>query len=196
MPDSIFHSGFQPCLELEHYLFVLFPTDPDYSAPDYEAVMASKEELRIWSASDWPEDDFTLEANRNDLGGHVEDNRNHSAYGYMIFSPDREICYGSVYLNPIKDWRDRFACLDGNTDELDALDARVDHWIRSDHAELEIPILDALSAWLFEKWKIRAGFVVRPGLSQRAEAMEILGAHQVARLRYKDGTGELSLFSL
>ena len=34
---------------------------------DYEAVMESREFLRKWEQSAWPADDFTVEANRQDM---------------------------------------------------------------------------------------------------------------------------------
>lgn len=47
---------------------------------DHEAVMDSKEVLREWSGSSWPEDDFTPEGNAEDLAGHIDDYEKDLAY--------------------------------------------------------------------------------------------------------------------
>ncbi|NUN05822.1 MAG: hypothetical protein HUU57_08670 [Bdellovibrio sp.] len=87
---SIFHLDFRNPHLLKTDNLIIFPTDTDYFESDDAAVMKSKNVLRLWSQSDCPED----------LGHHVEDNTNHAAYGYLIYSLDRKVCYGSLYVNP------------------------------------------------------------------------------------------------
>jgi hypothetical protein len=47
--------------------FVLRPITADDAELDHGAVMETREHLRSWEQSTWPEDDFTVEANRKDL---------------------------------------------------------------------------------------------------------------------------------
>lgn len=58
--------------------------------------MASREHLRAWSNRTWPEDDFTLTANAEDLSGHIEDAEQGLAFGYSVLSADRRELYGSL----------------------------------------------------------------------------------------------------
>ena len=58
------------------YLRPLRETD---NALDYDAVMSSAEQLRRWSQSDWPADDFTSEQNRADLERHEREHRDRDA---------------------------------------------------------------------------------------------------------------------
>ena len=50
--------------------FHLLPLTPAHVEIDYEAVIASREMLNLWSGSDWPTPDFTLAANLADLEWH------------------------------------------------------------------------------------------------------------------------------
>ena len=52
---------------LETPRFVLRPILATDARLDYDAVMESREYLRKWEQSTWPEDDFTVDANREDL---------------------------------------------------------------------------------------------------------------------------------
>lgn len=54
------------------------------AAADFEAVMASRDALRIWCDGDWPSDDFTLAENEADLLGHIGDAEAGSAYGFTV----------------------------------------------------------------------------------------------------------------
>ncbi len=47
--------------------FVLRPVTVDDAEADHAAVMDAQTQLRLWSQSDWPADDFTVEENRADL---------------------------------------------------------------------------------------------------------------------------------
>ena len=47
---------------------------------DFEAVVQSREMLRIWDQSGWPEDDFTIEDNLADLQEHQDD---HEAVNHL-----------------------------------------------------------------------------------------------------------------
>ncbi|WP_152024536.1 hypothetical protein [Tessaracoccus flavescens] len=47
--------------------FVLRPVTVDDAEADHAAVMDARTQLRLWSQSDWPADDLTVEENRADL---------------------------------------------------------------------------------------------------------------------------------
>src|SRR5436190_10655528 len=74
---------------------------------DYDAVMSSAEQLRRWSHSGWPADDFTLEQNRDDLEQHEREHRQREAFTFTVLSLEGGRCLGCVYIKsprPEIDW--------------------------------------------------------------------------------------------
>lgn len=61
------HDDFQAPAELRTAALLLRPIRAADAALDDEAVTASTAFLRPWEPSRWPEDDFAVEANREDL---------------------------------------------------------------------------------------------------------------------------------
>lgn len=59
--------------ELRTDEFLLRPLRETDAGLDYDALMASRELLRLWESSTWLADDFSLEANRADLARHERD---------------------------------------------------------------------------------------------------------------------------
>lgn len=193
---NIFVPEFKPPQILAADQFVLFPTDTNYYKSDYEAVMQSRDYLRIWSQSPWPEDDFTAQQNRDDLQHHVDDNMSHAAYGYIIYSPDRTICYGSLYLNPLAHVPDNYTVTDEERHVILNHHARVDCWIAPQiEAEFERKILEAIQTWLKSEWKIRALFSARIGLDRRQDLYRDMGLQRVADLKSKTSNMTLLLFN-
>ncbi len=82
--SDIFREGFTPSSGFTTDSTTCFFTDEKYYESDFQAVMASKKDLRIWSNSTWPEDDFSSESNKEDLLYHVEDNKTHAAYWLYV----------------------------------------------------------------------------------------------------------------
>jgi hypothetical protein len=128
----------------------------------------------LWSQSNWPEDTFTVEQNREDLQHHVEDNQVHSAYGYMIFSVDRTKCFGSLYVNPIQPVLDNYELNGDQRRAIIANDARIDFWTDAEcdskqHDGFEQELVPLLKNWFAEQWKIKAAFAARKGMDRRQE---------------------------
>lgn len=67
---------------------------------DYGAVMETREYLRLWQQSTWPEDDFTVEANRKDLVDLEQRHVEHRAFTYTVLDPDGTRSLGCVYVFP------------------------------------------------------------------------------------------------
>lgn len=176
----------------ERLNLVLFPTNQAYSEPDYEAVMESKEFLRHWSQSSWPEETFTAQENHDDLKLHIDDNHTHRAYGYMIFTQDKKRCLGSLYVNPVHTWPQYHDLIEGQRPE-EVLDARIDFWLRdSVREEFEMIFVYFLADWMREVWKIKAAIVSRDTLTERNEWIEDLELPLVCKLKSKT-TGGLTL---
>lgn len=188
---DIFKTSFNPPQTLTTERFCLFPTNQFFSASDFEAVMANKELLRNWSQSSWPEDDFTLKQNHEDLGQHVQDNIDHTAYGYMLYSLDKEVCYGSVYINPLSKTPEYYHTTEAERSVLLAHHARIDCWIIEDSSDLEKTILIELRKWFKETWKINPLFSARVQLEKRIQLYEELGMKK--QLDLKSQTSEMTL---
>lgn len=190
---NIFDLKFTPPVTFISNSFCVFPTDSNLFESDFTAVMKSKRSLRIWSQSDWPGDEFTAEENLEDLRLHETDNKNHSAYGYMIYSPDKKTCLGSLYLNPMSTITENYEVSPSQLSELRPYEARVDYWVSEGNAELELDITRELSSWLQDEWKIKCLFSLRPGMESRLRVYQQLNFRRVMTL--KGNSAGLELFS-
>jgi RimJ/RimL family protein N-acetyltransferase len=114
---------------------------------DYAAVMASAERLRLWSDSDWPADDFTLEGNLADLQMHQDDFAAGKGYTYTVLSPDGSRCLGCVYLYDAQEPM-LGACLEPQAP------VSVRFWVRTEEIanDLDRHLLAVLRQWLAEEW--------------------------------------------
>lgn len=171
---NIFHQSFSPPLSFETSRFIIFPTDPELFRSDYSAVMNNKNMLRIWSQSEWPEDSFSPEENREDLKLHRQDNESHSAYGYMIYTPDRNVCLGSVYVNSLVRIAENYDVSEAGLRTLEHFDARIDYWFTEGQPQAEEDLTLELAGWFRREWKISPLFSARPGMDVRQEIYQKL----------------------
>jgi hypothetical protein len=153
--------------------FVLRPIVADDSEADYDAVMETREYLRLWQQSTWPEDDFTVEANRKDL---VELERRHverRAFTYTVLAPDGTECLGCVYVfPPSAAFLMKSTVTPVGDDDWADVDAVVFFWARASQMEtgMDERLLAALRAWLNEEWKLhRAVFVTNEQFKQQVD---------------------------
>ena len=192
--NSLFTMDFSPPLELVTPEFILFPTNDKYNQYDYVAVMRNMEMLRIWSQSTWPEDDFTPKQNKEDLQLHIEDNRTHAAYGYMLFEPEFARCYGSAYVNSLEAVKNNYEITPEQKNLLDQYDARVDFWVIEDGSDLEKIITEELRNWFKDTWKINVLFSARVGLDKRIQIYNELGMDLKMKVKSKTSNVNLLLF--
>ncbi|SMB86210.1 hypothetical protein [Deinococcus hopiensis] len=156
---------------------------------DYDAVMASREELRIWSDSAWPEDTFTLEENVEDLAMHIGEHDRDEAYGFSIFSADEAEFLGSLYVNRVAPFIDHYRADPQTVEQLNQVDARVEYWLRRgvDHA-FEVAFLAAIRAWMSQAWWFsRVAFGSRRGMHEQRGRYEAAGLTELAQLVAKEG---------
>lgn len=132
-------------LRTEHLL--LRPLTVGHVEIDYDAVMASKTQLRAWSDTTWPTDDFTPAENRADLECHQREHEEGVAFTYTVLAPGGERCLGCVYITPIPESAQPLY-------PNDEYSARVAFWIRSDALDgsLEAHLLATLRAWFAADW--------------------------------------------
>ncbi len=140
---------------------VLEPLTPAHAALDYDAVMESRRQLRLWSGSSWPADDFTLEDNLKDLQFHWREQQERTAFTYTVLDRARETCLGCVYIRPLSE------LVPGNPAKLQAVaanDAMARFWVRSSRldGDLERHLLDTLISWLGSEWPFAHVFFHTP----------------------------------
>lgn len=91
---------------------------------------------------EWPPvGGMTLEANLADLRRHANDFAQRRGFTYTVLDPVGGEVIGCVYIYPSRS---------------DDHDADVSSWVRADRAELDVPLYDAVTAWLATRWPLRA----------------------------------------
>ena len=135
--------------------FVLRPITADDAERDYDAVMETREHLRLWEQSSWPADDFTVAANRDDLIGLEKRHAEHRAFTYTVVDPDGVECLGCVYIFPITAaFLARSEVVAVGEDAWDEVEAFVNFWVRGSRMAtgMDARLLAALRTWLHDEW--------------------------------------------
>jgi len=114
---------------------------------DYDAVMSSAEQLRRWSQSGWPADDFTLAQNLDDLQRHEREHIERKAFTFTVLNPQRTRCLGCVYIMPV--WPEVAHLCAGA-----AYAADVGFWVRTAELanDLDKHLLATLREWFTTAW--------------------------------------------
>jgi hypothetical protein len=132
--------------------FVLEPLGPQHNERDYAAWTSSTEHIHAtpgFTESTWPHE-MTLAENRGDLERHERDFAGRTGFTYTVLDPDDRDVIGCLYIYPLKD----------------GPGAQVTSWVRSDRAELDEPLAEAVAAWLQADWPLRrVAYQGRPSLS-------------------------------
>lgn len=149
---------------------LLEPLKPEHVELDYAAVMESRKQLRLWSGSLWPADDFTLEENLQDVQWHWREHQDRVAFTYTVLDPVRSVCLGCVYARPLVE------LLPANPGELANIAADetlVRFWVRSSRldGDLERHLLDTLLNWLDDAWSFSRVFFQTAKLNTRQSAL-------------------------
>ena len=182
-----------PALELRTDLLVIRPQLLDDNAADYRAVMANREWLRRWSGSPWPADTFTLEDNREDLIGHIDDHRARTALGFSIATRVGIEILGSIYVQEIDDWLDEYAATDETRRAIAGAQARVDLWTRLDsQPDLLENVVTSAASWFAHEWNLKAIWRSRLDCPELERAYALAGMRHVARLTNPE-TGRVQL---
>lgn len=173
--------------------WVLEPQSPAHNDLDYAAVMASRAHLRAWSQSDWPEDDFTLAANAADLAGHIDDARQGLAYGYSVFTADRNELLGSLYLNPVDFLSENYRTDEATREGLAIAMVEVDYWLvpaREADFAFHRDFALTVDRWLRTDWGYaRPLWGSRRAMGARREFYARIGWSEWRELRSKSDPG-------
>jgi RimJ/RimL family protein N-acetyltransferase len=160
---SITDPNFAVPTELRTAEFALRPITADDAELDHTALMETREQLRLWEQSSWPEDDFSVEANRDDLLGLEQRHGEHRAYTYTVQNPNGSECLGCVYVfPPDATFLAKATVTPVGDDAWDDLDAVVYFWVRLSQMEkgLDERLLTTLRYWLRDEWKLGRTVVV------------------------------------
>jgi hypothetical protein len=174
--------------------FLLRPIIAGDAALDYEAVMESKEFLRGWEQTGWPEDDFTVEANRADLARMEQRHDNAEAFTYTVMNLTETQCLGCVYVFPsdahLFTKPQIVAIHDERWSDFEAV---VHFWIRTPRIadELDRRLLDTVCRWLQHDWHLERYLLVSSEQCEQQVAL-IESTDRLLRfeLKYPDRTGK------
>jgi len=161
--------------ELKTDEFALRPIVVDDAEMDYAAVMETREHLRLWRQSTWPEDDFTVEANRQDLIDLEERHAAHRAFTYTVLDPAGTRCLGCVYVFPTSaTFLAKSTVIPLGEDTWADVEAVVFFWVRLSQMELRMDerLLSALRAWFRDEWKLdKAVYVTSEQFTQQVDLL-------------------------
>jgi hypothetical protein len=122
----------------------LEPLGPQHNAGDFDAWMSSIDHIRAtpgFKEWKWPDPGMTAEQNLGDLRRHAEDFARRRGFTYTVLEAGSGRIVGCVYIYPAK-----------SADDV----ADVHSWVRADRAGLDVPLHDAVAAWLADAWPFTA----------------------------------------
>ncbi|GAB2474867.1 hypothetical protein GCM10027063_14680 [Promicromonospora xylanilytica] len=173
--------------------FVLRPIKSSDAEADYAAVMDTREDLRAWRQSTWPEDDFTVEANRKDVATMVERRAARRAFDYTVLDPTRTTCLGCVYVfPPTATFLARATVTPLGVDAWGDVDAAVYFWTRRAKTSpgADARLLAALRVWFAGEWGLeRAVFVVSEQFEHQVVLVAEAGMVPRSEIRRPDAPG-------
>lgn len=165
--------------ELRTDEFFLRPIVVGDTEKDYAAVMETREPLRLWRQSTWPEDEFTVEENRKDVLDMEERHAAHRAFNYTVLDPAGTRCVGCVYVFPTSATFLAKATVTPVADDSWAdVDAVVFFWARLPEMEkgMDERLLAALRTWFRDEWKFsKTAYATSEPFTQQVELLKRAG---------------------
>jgi hypothetical protein len=126
--------------------FRLAPLGPEHNESDHAAWGGSIDHIRATpgfareeGGSDaWPVP-MSSEANLRDLEMHAREFRDREAFAYTVLAPETDVdrVIGCIYIDP---------------DETGEASATMRCWVTASAASLDVPLADAVRAWLATDW--------------------------------------------
>ncbi|MFE1644144.1 N-acetyltransferase [Microbacterium sp. P01] len=168
--------------------FLLRPILASDAARDHEAVMETRVDLRVWEQSSWPEDDFTVEANREDLANLEQRHLERRAFTYTVLAPDETDCLGCVYVFPTTATFLAKATVTpvAANPVWTEIDAVIYFWVRQSRiaSDMDTRLLEAMRTWFDERWELtRTVFVTNQQFEHQVRLLESARLHLQFELR-------------
>ena len=142
--------GFEPPATLVCDRFRLEPLGPQHNEADHAAWTSSIPHIRStpgFPDGSWPPvEGMSLDRNLEDLRRHAADFDARRGFTFTVLDPVTDDVIGCVYLYP---------------SASGSADVTVQSWVRASHAELDLPLADAVADWLASDWPWER--VHRPG---------------------------------
>lgn len=139
--EAFVPADFEPPTSLTSDEFRLEPLGPQHNESDHAAWMTSIEHIRAtpgYENSSWPPPEgMTLEQNLGDLQRHADDFARRVGFTFTVLDPADGDVIGCVYIYP---------------SSSESFDVKVQSWVRADRAHLDVPLADAVAAWLAADW--------------------------------------------
>lgn len=142
---SFVPGDFEPPTGLVADRFVLEPLGPEHNHSDLAAWTSSTEHIRStpgYPDGSWPPPGgMSAEENLADLTRHAADFAARTGFTFTALDPATREVIGCVYLYPA---------------QAPDHDVEVQSWVRADRADLDVPLADAVAAWLESDWPWQA----------------------------------------
>ena len=127
--------------------FWLEPLGPEHNEGDYRAWTSSMSHIRATPGFEdwtWPKP-MTPAENLGDLERHAADFAARSGFTYTVRALGSDEIIGCVYIYP-----------PSGSEGSRASEASVRSWVSADRASLDVPLYEAVSAWLRSVWPFTA----------------------------------------
>jgi hypothetical protein len=139
--------------------YLLTPLLLEHNEGDLEAWSSSVQHIHTtpgFEGHPWPNEPMTLERNREDLKGHVDDFARRQGFTYSVQRDSGGAVLGCVYIYP---------------SQGPGVDAHVRSWVRASAAELDPLVHRTVSEWLLNDWPFESvDYAPRPGAEPRSTA--------------------------
>jgi hypothetical protein len=179
--------------------FVVRPLLASDAELDYDAVMESREFLRTWEQSTWPPDDFTVDANREDLQELEQQHSDGDRFTYTVMNLEQTECLGCVYVLPPDATMFTGAQVTATgADRWSDCDATVFFWVRKSRLteSLDRVVLTSLLGWFEEEWSFEAPVIVtNEHFEQQVAMIEGTDLRRRFELRVPDVAGAYLAFA-
>ena len=184
--------------ELRTDEFLLRPIRVSDAQLDYDAVMESRDFLRLWEQSTWPEDDFTVAANRADLEKLEQRRKDGDSFTYTVMNLDETECLGCVYVVPTDSRqlsKSEITAIAGS--RWSDYQVAVYFWIRKSRLvdRLDQRLLALLRPWFERDWHIERHLIVTSEqYEHQVSLIEKTGLSRLFRLKSPNESGHSIAF--
>lgn len=194
---AVYSKGPVP-IQLRTAEFVLRPITEEDAERDHAAVMESRDYLRLWEQSSWPDDDFTVEADREDLAGLEARHAEGRAFTFTVLDPDGDECLGCVYVFPPgATFLAKSTVTPLGPERWADLDVVAYFWVRRSRmgTGMDERLLDALRNWFAQEWAVHSFvFVTNEQFVQQVELLRGAGLRLRFELREPGKAGTFLAF--